>query len=88
MYACTLLTEANCQPGMGEKTPLYSIIFMQKFRILFTCIISAYGHEVLSICHVMDNIMKFTLKIVLPELFEESYQPVSAQFSSISNIFL
>ena len=32
---------------------------------------------------VMDN-MKYMLKIVLPGLFEEFHQPVSAQFSSIS----
>ena len=31
-----------------RKAPLYSIIFMRKFLM---GIISAYGHEVLSICH-------------------------------------
>ena len=39
-------------------------------------------------CPLVNNIMKCTLKMVLPELFEETHQPVSAQFSSVSNIFL
>ena len=34
-----------------RKTPLYFIIFVQKFCTLLMCVISAYGHEVLSICH-------------------------------------
>ena len=33
-----------------RKMPLYSIIFVRKFCTLMG-IISAYGHEVLSICH-------------------------------------
>ena len=29
------LTEVNCQPGKGDKLPLYSIIFTQELCILF-----------------------------------------------------
>ena len=32
-----------------RKTPLYSIVFVRKLYLMG--IISAYGHEVLSICH-------------------------------------
>ena len=34
-----------------RKTPLYSIIFVRKFVLYLMGIISAYGHEVLFICH-------------------------------------
>ena len=76
MHVATLLTEVNCQPYTGEKMPLYSITFVQKFYALF---ISAHG------CKICPFVMA---EIVLPELFKESHQPVSAQFSSVSNLFL
>ena len=60
-----------------RKTLLYSIIFVRKLYLMG--IISAYGHEVLSICHG-----KYTLK--LPELFDEFHQSFSAQFFSVSNL--
>ena len=51
-----------------RKTPLYSIIFVRKF-----CTLVIYLHMAMKFCpFVMDT-------IVLPELFEESHQPVSPQ---------
>ena len=64
-----------------RKTPLYSIMFMQKFCTLFN------GYY---ICIWPQNVVNLSwiiyAEIVLPELFEESHQSFIAQIFSISNL--
>ena len=64
-----------------RKTPLYSIIFMQKLCTLFNgCYICIWPRSVVYLSWIIYA------EIVLPELFEESHQSFSAQIFSVSNL--
>ena len=64
-----------------RKTPLYSIILVQKFCTLFN------GYY---ICIWPRSVVRLSwiiyFEIVLPELFEEFHQSFSAQIFSVSNL--
>ena len=64
-----------------RKTPLYFIIFVQKFCTLFNAnYICIWPRSFVHLSWIMYT------EIVLPELFEESHQSFSAQFFLVNNL--